>query len=145
MTININIFNKSFIFTILIVTNFTLFGCSNQTKLTCNQIRTIVTELNEKIEPALTSNDVGEIEAITQEFDTTSERLLTIKINDDFLTQSTQNLALIYQEYGNVTRKFLQAFTTKNTEDAIVSKETINQLFTKQKQLVTEIDNYCQF
>ena len=97
MTININIFNKSFIFTILIVTNFTLFGCSNQTKLTCNQIRTIVTELNEKIEPALTSNDVGEIEAITQEFDTTSERLLTIQINDDFLTQSTQNLALIDQ------------------------------------------------
>ncbi len=141
---NINIFNKSFLFTVLIMTNFTFFSCSNQTKSTCNQIKTIVTALNEKIEPALTSNDVGEIEAISQEFDTTSERLLALETNDDFLAQSTQDLALTYQEYGNVTRNFLQAFTNKNTEGAIASKETIYQLFTKQEQLATQLNNYCQ-
>lgn len=143
MTTNINIFNKSFIFILFILTNFTLSSCSNQTKVTCNQIQTIITGLNKKIEPVLNSNDIAEIVAITQEFDMTSERLLAIETDDNFLVQSTQNLALIYEEYANVTRNFLQAFTTKNTEDAIASKQTINQLFTKQEQLVTEINNYC--
>lgn len=131
------------IFSVLIITNFTLFSCANQKSLTCKQIKTLVTDLSAKIEPALASDNVVEIKAIAQEFEMTSEKLLQIETNDDFLSQSTENLASTYREYGEVTSDFLQAFTTKNTENAIASKQAVNQLFIKQQQLVREINDYC--
>lgn len=140
---NINIFNKFTIFVVLIITNFLLFSCTSQKTLTCRQIKTIVTDLDDKIEPALASDNVVQIKAIAQEFEMTSQKLLQIEINDNFLSQSTENLASTYQEYGEVTSDFLQAFTTKNTENAIASKQAVNQLFTKQQQLVREINDYC--
>lgn len=103
-----------------------------------------MTDLKVKIKPALTTNEIAEIESAAQEFETTGKKLSTIETKDNFLNQSTTKLALIYQEYSDVTRAFLRAFTTKNTEDAIASKEKINQLFYRQQQLITEIKNYCQ-
>lgn len=144
MNKNTNTLNKLFILTCLILVNLTLFSCSNPTKLTCNQVENIITDLSVKIKPALTSENVAEIEAIAEEFEQTSKKLLTIKTDDDFLHQSTQNLASVYQEYSYTTRKFLRAFTTKNTEDAIASKANLKQLFERQQQLITEMTNYCQ-
>ncbi|PHV62452.1 hypothetical protein VKI21_05465 [Cyanobacterium aponinum UTEX 3222] len=138
-----NILEKFTILIVLIIANLTVISCTSQKTLTCRQIKNIITDLNSKIEPALASDNVLEIKAIAQEFEMTREKLLQVEINDNFLSQSTKNLASTYQEYGEVTYDFLQAFTTKNTENAIASKQAVNQLFTKQQQLVGEINDYC--
>lgn len=89
-----------------------------------------------------TDNPKNMLEAVNF-FQEAGNNLLQLKIQDSSLQEYGEKLADVYLEYGEVTGNFINALQNKNTEEGIKSHKTINQLFTKQSEIIESINNYC--
>ena len=121
-----------------------LSGCLNNKVKSCQQIITITATVEKQAKENLASQNLSNILKVADSFGSTSQEILEEKIRDQQLAQYSQSLANIYQEYATVTRNFVQAFNNKDQKEAIFYKEEVSRLFTRQQELVNQINDYCQ-
>ncbi|BAQ64364.1 hypothetical protein [Geminocystis sp. NIES-3709] len=124
--------------------NFSLTGCFNTKVSDCKKIINITTELAVITQANLTTKDTKKILEIADIFENSGQQILDKSFQDKQLNKYVKNLAIIYQNYGELTRNFVNAFQTKDTEKAIFYKEKIIKLSQDQKDLVNNINNYCR-
>ncbi|WP_373479504.1 hypothetical protein [Geminocystis sp.] len=129
---------------LIITINFGLSGCFNSKVSDCREVIKISTKLAEETQNNLTTKDTNKILEIADIFDKSAQQILAKNFRDEQLIEYSKNLAIIYQTYGTLTRNFVTAFQTKDTEKAINYKQDIINLSQKQKDLVNNINNYCQ-
>jgi hypothetical protein len=129
---------------LILTINWGLFGCFNSKKAECNKIIEISNQLAEVTQSNLNIEDTNKVLEIADKFDGTAQEILGKKIKDQQLAEYSKNLGIIYQKYGEFTRKFITAFEKKDTENAILSKENLINLSQEQEKVVKNINNYCQ-
>jgi mevalonate kinase len=129
---------------LVIIINFSLSGCLDTKVSNCRKIIDISTQLSEITQTNLATKDKDKILEIADDFDKSSQQILEKKIKDQQLKEYSQKLAIIYQNYGRITRSFVDAFQNKDTEKAIIYKEEVTKLSQEQENLVNSINNYCQ-
>ncbi|MBF2056329.1 MAG: hypothetical protein IGQ45_03690 [Cyanobacterium sp. T60_A2020_053] len=124
---------------------FFLSGCGNLTRLReCEKLASIGTELANQTMPNLLEKDQEIIYLFQQQFLTTSEQINNENWRDSKILDYSSNLSQIYQEYGTLTQEFISALHRKEREKALSIQTKLNDLGTKQVQIVEEINNYCQ-
>ncbi len=131
------------IFLQIIVLHFSLLGCINGKGKSCQQIIKLTSEVEKNAKDNLTNKNINNILKVADSFDNAGQKMLQEKIKDKTLAEYGKNLGQIYLDYGKNTRNFVDAFKDKDQEKAILYQAEISNLFTKQQQLVTKINDYC--
>lgn len=139
----LNSSKKYYLLLILIITNLLLVSCGNDKLIKCQKITTLALTLDQEVKENLKNNDPNSVKKVITIFEQKSKELKNIPIRDEKLNQYNQQLSQIYQQYGENTHQFLKNFEAKNVEKTLFYQQEINTLFQQQKQLVTEINNYC--
>ena len=136
---------KKYIILLTIVTifNLTLWGCAGKKITSCNSIKEVATELNDKVQIYLTSEEMNQIKTVAQQFQQAQEKILSSAVKDKYLSDSADKLADIYQKYSQITNDYITAYQNKNSEQIAKYKQEINQLFVQQEQLIQQVNNYC--
>lgn len=119
-----------------------IMGCSDNKVSSCRQLISFTLPLEEKINNLNDSN----LETITntaQSFQETSQAIINHGFEDSNLQNNALQLSLIYREYANTTIDFVNAYKIKDQEKAILSRQKLTELFTKQRQIVDTINSYC--
>jgi hypothetical protein len=131
------------IFLQILILHFSLLGCINSKAKSCQQIIKVTSEVEKNAKDNLTNQNLNNILKVADSFDDAGQKILQEKIKDQTLAEYGKNLGQIYLDYGKNTRNFVEAFKNKDQEKAILYQAEISSLFTKQQQLVTQINNYC--
>ena len=131
---------------LLIVTilNITLWGCASNKMSSCNWLKQITTELQNTATNYWDSQDLQEIEQVAKKFQEAEQKILTSKIEDQNLLESSQKLADIYGQYSQITSNYILAYQKKDGETMNQYQQRINQLFQEQNTVIQEINNYCR-
>lgn len=131
--------------TLLIITlNFILIGCSNAKINECNRLIKVTDTLVEVTQPNLSTQDINKLLIIADQFDESAKQIIYKNFQDTTLIEYSKSLAIIYEKYGQITRDFITAFQTKDTEKAIFYKQEILTLSQEEKEIVNRINRYCQ-
>lgn len=128
----------------LLLMSFLLNGCGNDKIAKCREIITLAVEIDQKTKENLNNKNAENVLAVADIFEKNSTQIKNLSIKDEQLNKYANQLSDIYQQYAEATRNFMVAFQAKKVEQAIFYKEQISELFQKQKQLVSDINNYCQ-
>lgn len=133
-------------FIMIIMLFYLLSSCGNNKIAQCKKISKISDNIAKISQDNLDNKNSKELTIISEEFTKNGEELENLANNfqDENLKDYGVNLGKLYQQYGENTLKFLDAFQKKDVEKAIVYKEEIYNLFQKQEKLVNNINSYCQ-
>ncbi|MBL1209763.1 hypothetical protein [Geminocystis sp. GBBB08] len=124
--------------------SFALSGCFNNRRSQCDQIINVSNQLAEVTQSNLATKDLTKILEIADIFDQSAQLILDKKITDEPLSEFSQKLAKIYQNYAIVTRNFITSFQNKDTENAVIYQQQVINLSQEQENLVNNINSYCQ-
>lgn len=129
---------------LMMIINISLTGCFNSKANECAKIIKVSDKLAEITQANLKIQDTTQLLKIADNFDQSAQQILDKKLKDKTLIEYSQKLSTIYKDYGQITRNFITAFQTKDTEKAILYKQEILKLSQEEKTLVENINSYCQ-
>ena len=129
---------------ILLITSCLLSSCNNIKATNCREIISISTQIARETKENLKTQNIESIINVAKTFENTAQEIKSIKIKDKELKTYSQDLADVYQKYAKICRDFVEAFQEKDLEKAVAYKDQINKLFQQQRQLVSDINSYCQ-
>ncbi|MBE9221356.1 hypothetical protein IQ215_01475 [Cyanobacterium stanieri LEGE 03274] len=120
-----------------------VISCADARISSCRQLVKIILPLEEKIS-TLNDNDLEMILDTATTFELTSKIINEQTFEDNNLQRYSLKLSQIYQEYGENTRKFIDAYQTKNQDEGIFYQQKIINLFSQQNEVINEINDYCK-
>ncbi|BAQ62502.1 hypothetical protein GM3708_2908 [Geminocystis sp. NIES-3708] len=126
------------------IINISLTGCFNSKANECGKIIKVSDKLAEITQANLKIQDVNQLLKIADNFDQSAQQILDKNLKNEKLIDYSKKLGRIYKNYGQITRNFITAFQTKDTEKAILYKQEIFKLSQEEKTLVENINSYCQ-
>ncbi|AFZ48623.1 hypothetical protein Cyast_2680 [Cyanobacterium stanieri PCC 7202] len=119
-----------------------IIGCADSKTSSCRQLFNFTSTLQETI-TNLDDNNLQAIADTANTFELTSQAIANYNFEDANLGNNAIQLSQIYQAYADNTRDFVDAYQIKNQEKGILSQQNLTDLFIQQRQLVEQINNYC--
>ena len=129
--------------TIVTIIHITLWGCASKKINSCNLIKETTSQLNNSVVIYFDTEDINKIQEVANKFQEAQEQILSSNISDQSLLNLTKILANIYHQYSKITQNYISAYQAKDTENLIKYQKEVAQLFTQQKNIVQQINNYC--
>lgn len=142
--INISFLKKNLFLLIVTILNITLWGCTNGKMSSCNLLKEITTELQATATSYQNSEDINDIKQVANKFKEAEEKILTAKIKDQNLRESSQKLANIYAQYSQVTIDYISAYQKKDGVTMNQYQQKMKQLFEEQNTIIQQINDYCR-
>ena len=90
------------------------------------------------------TNNIKELELVADKFDTFSQKITQLKLQDPQLIPHQKKLANLYQTYGKYTHQLLQAIPNKEAKTARAAQKTIKQTAIDEQELIRNLNLYCQ-
>jgi hypothetical protein len=123
-------------------------GQDNQTKTAqCDQVIAIANEAVKDAKLATNNGRSSDPEMLlraAQYMDSHASKFEGISLSDPKLQAYQSRFIVIYQQTSIATRDFVTAFKAKNLSGAELALQALTTTTRQEKQLVDEINNYCQ-
>lgn len=121
-----------------------LSACSETKSSQCQKIIAITKKVAQESESYRQSQDLEQVLKVADVFERGAANLDSVKLADERLADSQQDLAEIYRGNATSTRQFIAAVKDKNIPGARAMQQQVRSLGATEKELVREINHYCQ-
>jgi hypothetical protein len=139
---------KSFLspafYSVLVVISLILSSCSQGKVAQCQNIIAVTKKMEEISQKSRQTQKLDEVLKVADAFEASSESLKQLKLPDGKLAAYQAKLAEIYSGNAKATRQFVSAFEKRDIPGVTLAKQEVQILGEQERQLVAEINQYCQ-